>query len=77
MKATLHFNLEDPDDKFAFNRCHKANDMAMALWDYSQELRAICKYSDDEVQQKHWGEAREKFYEVLKDYGIDLDDLTR
>lgn len=38
MKATLTFNLNEPDDVMNHNRCVQALDMALALWDIRQEL---------------------------------------
>ena len=33
MKATLEFNLDNPDDKIDHMRCIKATDMSLMLWD--------------------------------------------
>jgi hypothetical protein len=38
MKATLTFNLSEPDDVMNHNRCVQALDMALALWEIRQEL---------------------------------------
>ena len=33
MKATLRFNLDDPDQRQAHMRCIKSTSMAMVLWE--------------------------------------------
>lgn len=38
MKATLTFNLNEPDDVMNHNRCVQSLDMALALWEIRQEL---------------------------------------
>lgn len=38
MKATLTFNLSEPDDVMNHNRCVQSLDMALALWEIRQEL---------------------------------------
>jgi hypothetical protein len=35
-KATLTYNISDPDDNIDFKRAVKSTDMAMALWDILQ-----------------------------------------
>jgi hypothetical protein len=33
MKATLEFDMEEPQDRLAHMRCAKALDLTLALWD--------------------------------------------
>lgn len=67
MEATLKFNLDDPDDNMAHQRCVKALDMALALWDFSGKLRAIVdtsedgKWIDEDVVWKAWNEIMERY----------------
>jgi hypothetical protein len=74
MEATLRFNLDDPDDNMAHQRCVKALDMALALWDFSGKLRAIVdtsedgKWIDEDVVWKAWNE-------ILEERGINLNQL--
>jgi hypothetical protein len=40
--AELKFNLEDPDDRMEFERCTKATDLALVLWEvYHNSWRDI------------------------------------
>jgi len=56
-----------------WKRQAKAEDMAFFLWDFQQYLRAQNKYGDppDEIETIY-----EKWFEMLSDHGIILDDLT-
>ena len=40
-KATLTYNISDPDDNQDFKRAVKSLDMAMALWDILQLKKGI------------------------------------
>jgi hypothetical protein len=74
MKATLQFNLDDRDDSVAHQRCIKALDMALALFDFSAKLRRIIdisedgKWLDEDVVSK-------AFYETLEEHNIIIDRL--
>jgi len=72
MKATLEFNL--PDDQHEFDLAVQGSKMYSALWDISQELRAIWKHeelSDEEFKMVE--RIRNKFFEILEDNQITLD----
>lgn len=72
MKAKLTFNL--PEDQAEFDLAIQGGKMYSALWDISQELRAIWKYeelSDEEFKMVE--RIRDKFYEILGDNQINLD----
>ena len=77
-KATLEYNLSDPDDVMAHKRAIKSLDMAMALWDivhntkkgleWSMEGKEIDKYDALEL-------VYEKIHEILGDHNIITDEL--
>ena len=72
MKATLKFNL--PEDQAEFDFAVQGSKMYSALWDISQELRAIWKHeelSDEEFKMVE--RIRNKFFEILEDHQITLD----
>ena len=50
MKATLEFNLDDPDDRQAHLRCVKSLDMAIALFDIinnaDRNVNTVEEYQD-------------------------------
>jgi len=77
-KATLEYDLSDPDDVMAHKRAVKSLDMAMALWDivhntkkgleWSMEGKEIDKYDALEL-------VFEKIHEILNDHNIITDEL--
>jgi hypothetical protein len=77
-KATLEYNLSDPDDAMAHLRAVKSLDMAMALWaivhntkkglEWSMEGKEIDKYDALEL-------VFEKIHEILNDHNIITDEL--
>lgn len=75
-KATLEYNLEEVDDRDAHIRAVKSLDMAIALWEMDQYLRAECKYgelSDDAYTATE--KAREKLREILNENNLSFDEL--
>ena len=79
MKATLEFDLDNPDDKMEHMRCVKATDMALMLWDIKQKIRSKLKYSNDlsEDELYQWEVMQDEFYSIADDYGINLDLLIQ
>ena len=77
-KATLEYNLSDPEDAMAHLRAVKSLDMAMALWaivhntkkglEWSMEGKEIDKYDALEL-------VFEKIHEILNDHNIITDEL--
>jgi hypothetical protein len=77
-KATLEFDLNDPDDVIIHKRMVKSLDMSMALWDithntkkgleWSLENRDLDKYEVLEL-------VYEKIYEILDQHNINTDEL--
>ena len=77
-KATLEYNLSDPEDSMAHLRAVKSLDMAMALWaivhntkkglEWSMEGKEIDKYDALEL-------VFEKIHEILNDHNIITDEL--
>lgn len=79
-KAILEFNLDEFEDESAHMRCIKAKDMALALWDLDQHLRAQTKYAPDSMPGEVYDalqETRDKLYEIMNSYNIDLDELLK
>lgn len=80
MKAILEFDLDNPDDQSAHMRAVKALDLAICLWDIDQYLRAQTKYAPDSMPQEAYdalSEARERFYQILNERGIDMDEILK
>ena len=77
-KATLEYDLSDPDDVMEHKRAVKSLDMALALWEivhntkkgleWSMEGKEIDKYDALEL-------VFEKIHEILNDHNIITDEL--
>jgi hypothetical protein len=68
MKATLEFNLDDPEDRMAHLRCVHSLDMAIALFDIVYNLRKPVEYGQ-------YKDAYEGISSILDEQGIDIDKL--
>ena len=80
MKATLSYDLNDPDDRIAHRRAVKSLDMASALFEITRNLRkrVIRKFEDDEKEYDEFDGIQEVFdriHEILGDNNIDIDEL--
>lgn len=77
-KATLKYDLSDPDDVMEHKRAVKSLDMALALWEivhntkkgleWSMENKEIDKYEALELVYA-------KIHEILDDHNIVTDEL--
>ena len=72
MKATLEFNL--PEESEEHLRAVKALDMALALWNFREELRILRKNSDEGEEDIY-----ERIWDILNDkldhHDINLESL--
>lgn len=85
-QVTLTFNLEDGDAEERLKKMLNVNKYDMALWDFSQFLRKVIKYGEEEkVRFKSYDEYKEivpdydtleyvraMFYECLENNRINL-----
>ena len=77
-KAILEFDLTNPDDVTEYKRVNKALDMAIALWDIEQYLRAETKYAPDSMPQEVYDaldKVRDKYYEIINEHNISIDEI--
>ena len=78
-QATINFDLNDPDDVMLFTRMSKSTDMALALWEFAYNTKkAFQRELDESNDVKSYellDKVYEKFWEILDDKGIKLDDL--
>jgi len=77
-KATLEFDLNDPDDVQAHLRAIKALDMALVLWQLALNTKKNV-YNEIEFKNINAYEAVdlvfERLQEEMDDYGINIDQL--
>ena len=79
MKAKLEFDLDDFDDKMAHDRCVRATDMALVLWELStNSYRGLTNgHSEDDSFHKGVDAVYEKLRELLEEHNINPHSLIR
>jgi hypothetical protein len=79
MKAKLEFDLDDFDDKMAHNRCVKATDMALVLWEImTNSYRGLTNgYDEDDSYHKGVDAVYEKLRELMEEHDINPHNLIR
>lgn len=78
MKGILEFDLNDLDDVMAHKRAVLALDMALALYEIESYLRGQTKHGDH-LTHEAWealDTARKRFYEIMNERSLNLDDLV-
>jgi hypothetical protein len=80
MKATLSYNLNDPDDRMAHLRAVKSLDMASSLFEITRNLKKQVerKYEDDTTEYDSFDVIQDVFdriFEIMSDNNIDIDEL--
>ena len=82
-KAILEFNLDDPDDRMAFNRANKALDMTCVLFEIQNNFRKKCMRELDAKEEfgpklsAYTGAdlVLENLHALLQEYNIDTDEI--
>ena len=81
MKATLSYNLNDPDDRMAHLRAVKSMDMASALFDITRNLRKKIQNRYEDIDNTNndvfdgIDAVFDEIYNILEDNNIDIDEL--
>jgi len=81
MKATLSYNLNDPDDRMSHLRAVKSMDMASALFEISTNLRKKVERRFEDIDNTNndvfdgIDSVIEEIYNILEDNNIDIDEL--
>jgi hypothetical protein len=77
-KATLTFDLTDPDDVMEHKRAVKSLDMAMALWDIVHNTKKGLEWSMEGKEMDKYDTLEmvyEKINEILDNHNINTDEL--
>jgi hypothetical protein len=79
MKAKLTFDLDDIDDKMAHERCVKATDMALVLWEImTNSYRGLTNgYDEEDGYHKGVDAVYEKLRELMEEHDINTHNLIR
>lgn len=77
-KASLKYDLTDPDDMMAHKRAVKSLDLALALWDITHNTKKGLEWAMEGKEMDKYDALElvyEKIFEIMSDHNIDLDDL--
>ena len=77
-KATLEYNLSDPDDIMAHKRAIKSLDMAIALWDIVHNTKKGLEWSMEGKDMDKYDALElvfERIHEILDEHNINTDEL--
>ena len=79
MKAQLTFDLEDFDDRMAHERCVKATDMALVLWELQHNSYRGLTNGFDESDDFYKGvdAVYDRLRELLDEHGVNPDKFIR
>ena len=81
MKATLSYNLNDPDDRMAHLRAVKSLDMVSALFDITRNLKKKIEHRYENIDNTNndvfdgIDAVFDEIYNILEDNNIDIDEL--
>lgn len=77
MKATITFDLNDPEDRAKHKLITHVDDITHVLWQLDEYLRRIVKY--DETKHEEYKTAsydiREKLHQLLNEYGLTIENI--
>ena len=79
MKAKLTFDLDDPDDRMAHERCVKATDMALVLWELMHNSYRGLTNGFDETDDYYKGvdAVYDRLRELLSEHDVNPDKFIR
>jgi len=72
MKATLTFDLDNPDDVKAHLKCIQAENMAHFIWELRHNFWRKWKHNEDNFTLDNYKEA---LGELMEECGINIDNL--
>jgi hypothetical protein len=77
MKGILEFDLNDFDDRMAHERCVKATDLALVIWELTHNsYRGLTNgYDEDDGYHKGVDAVYDRLRELLDEHGVTIDKL--
>ena len=73
MKATLEFDLDDPDDRMNHLRCIKSSEMALCFWELVHNFWRKWKHDEKSLDLNSM---QDEINNLLNKYNIDVDELA-
>ena len=80
MKATLHFDLNKPEDRFDYNLTNKASDLARVVWEMGTNCRKSLEHELGEKKYNKYDAMNlvfSKFYELCNVHNINFNELCQ
>jgi len=75
MKATIKFDLNNPEEQKAHLRCLLSSKMAQVLWQINNNGYKKLKGDDDEIYNIAILDAIEYFRDLMEENGININEL--
>lgn len=77
MKATLEFDMNEPDDIMAHLRCAKSLDMALVIWEIVHNTKKGLEYAIEGHTDIYsvLEITFDKIYEILEEHDVNIDKL--
>lgn len=73
-QVQITFNIEDESERQAALRALKATDAYLVIWEFTQELRKVWKYSEDDSAAAAAELWRDRLFEYMDQHGVHLDE---
>ena len=78
MKGILKFDLNDQDDRMAFERCNKSLAMAMMLWELlhnSKKTIENFEHTEEDGYYDGIDAVYKRIWELMEEYNLNIDML--
>jgi hypothetical protein len=75
-KATLEYNLNEPEDLEEFELANNARKYSLVLWELDQYLRNFVKYPsdrEDPILTDTMAKVRDELWRLLNEHNLDLN----
>jgi len=75
-KATLTYNLDEPEDLEEFELANNARKYSLVLWELDQYLRNFVKYpsdKEDPILTDTMAKVRDELWRLLNEHNLDLN----
>jgi len=75
-KATLEYNLNEPEDLEEFELANNARKYSLVLWELDQYLRNFVKYpsdKEDPILTDTMAKVRDELWRLLNEHNLDLN----
>jgi hypothetical protein len=75
-KATLTYDLDQPEDLEEFEHANNARKYHSVLWELDQYLRSKVKYPAEDAHEEYtntMAEVRDELWKIMESFNIDLN----